>query len=109
MNYLDIEQRRYIGSKSKLEDWIFSLIKKECNGGDVFVDIFAGTGVIGAGALNTFQHIVLNDLLYSNHVCYQAFFGKGKYSKKKLEKITDEYNKINPTNLKENYFNPRKN
>ncbi|MFA5935053.1 MAG: DNA adenine methylase [Candidatus Paceibacterota bacterium] len=100
---INIENRRYIGSKAKLKSWIFSLIEKNCKG-DTFADIFAGTGVIGAEASKKFKHIILNDLLYSNIVSYEAFFGKGEFSDKKVKKIIDEYNNLNPKLIEENYF-----
>jgi DNA repair protein RadC len=42
-NHLQLQNRRYIGNKHKLIEWIFSIINKECEKGESFVDIFAGT------------------------------------------------------------------
>ncbi|RLD59143.1 MAG: hypothetical protein DRJ01_11700 [Bacteroidetes bacterium] len=44
-NYFQLQNRRYIGNKYKLIEWIFSILDKECNGKS-FTDIFAGTGVV---------------------------------------------------------------
>lgn len=44
-NRIYLQNRRYIGNKYKLADWIFSILEKECSGNS-FTDIFAGTGVI---------------------------------------------------------------
>ena len=98
-----IENRRYTGSKAKLTDWIFELIQKECSG-DSFADIFAGTGVVAARAVESFKHVVLNDLLYSNNVVYKAFFGKGSWDEDKLTGFAKRYNKLNYKKLKGNYF-----
>ncbi len=98
-----IENRRYTGSKAKLVDWIMSLIKKECKG-KTFADIFAGTGVVTAAAAKVFGDIIINDFLYSNYVVHHAFFSKDKYDDEKLKKIVEEYNKIGPESLKQNYF-----
>ena len=46
-NHIQLQNRRYIGSKHKLIEWIFSIIDKECNKIESFADIFAGTGVVG--------------------------------------------------------------
>ena len=46
-NYIQLQNRRYIGSKHKLIEWIFSIITRECEKGNSFADIFAGTGVVG--------------------------------------------------------------
>lgn len=53
-SYFNICNRWYIGSKYKLLPWIFSIINNECSG-DSFTDIFAGTGVVSAGASNYFK------------------------------------------------------
>lgn len=84
-----IENRRYTGSKAKLVDWIMSLIDKECVG-KIFSDIFAGTGVVAAAATNSFEHVIVNDLLYSNYASFKAFLGKGEWDKDKLKKIVDK-------------------
>jgi len=44
--FSQLQNRRYIGNKYKLADWIFSILEKECSGNS-FMDIFAGTGIIG--------------------------------------------------------------
>ncbi len=100
---MSVENRRYIGGKSKLKDWIFSLIEKNCQG-KIFADIFAGTGVIAAEASKRFDHIILNDFLYSNYFVYQAFFGSGKYSERKISRFIDKYNRVQPDSLRDNYF-----
>ena len=98
-----LHNRRYIGSKYKLADWIFSIISKECSGSS-FADIFAGTGVIGAAAGRRFRKIILNDFLYSNHIIYRAFFEKGAWNQKKTESLISAYNNIRADELPENYF-----
>ena len=99
-----IENRRYTGSKAKLVGWIMSLIDKECSG-KVFLDIFAGTGVVAAAAAsNSFRHVIVNDLLYSNYASFKAFFGKGEWDGGKLKKIVDNYNNVDSKDIKENFF-----
>jgi len=98
-----LQNRRYIGGKQKLTDWIFSIIEKECVGNS-FTDIFAGTGVVSAIAAKQFKQIIVNDFLYSNYVIYQAFFGSGVWDEKKVEDIIRGYNQLNVTALRDNYF-----
>ena len=43
----DIQNRRYIGNKFKLMDWISNLIDKNCDKCHSFFDVFAGTGSLG--------------------------------------------------------------
>lgn len=103
-NHLQLQNRRYIGSKYKLIEWIFSVINKECEKVNSFVDIFAGTGVVAAVAARHFKEVVLNDFLYSNYAIYQAFFGNGEWDKNKIDNIIKDYNNIDSDNLEDNYF-----
>lgn len=103
-NHLQLQNRRYIGSKHKLIEWIFSIINKECRGGNSFADVFAGTGVVSAVAARHFDEIILNDFLYSNYAIYQAFFSKDVWDKKKIDDVIKNYNNINGEDLENNYF-----
>jgi adenine-specific DNA-methyltransferase len=103
-NYLQLQNRRYIGSKHKLIEWIFSVINKECEKGNSFADIFAGTGVVSAVAARHYDEIILNDFLHSNYAIYQAFFGNGEWDKNKIENIIKDYNNIDGDDLENNYF-----
>ena len=102
-NYFQLHNRRYIGNKHKLIEWIFSILNKECKG-DSFIDIFAGTGVVAAVASKHFNKIILNDFLYSNHIIHKAFFSKGNWNQEKINNIIKDYNNINGEDLDENYF-----
>lgn len=100
---MDINNRRYTGSKYKLMPWIKELILEKCDNHETLFDVFGGTGVVTAELLDIVDSVVINDFLYSNEVIYNAFFGKGKYSQKKLDQIASEYNSINKKKLKDNY------
>ena len=65
---VSINSRRYLGNKYKLNDFIKSIIDKECGDIKVFADLFAGTGAVAS----VFQdkQLILNDILYSNYVSY---------------------------------------
>ena len=67
---IEIQSRRYIGSKAKLIPWIFDTIRNETAGVKSFCDIFAGTGVVANEAIKQYEKVVDNDLLYSNNVIY---------------------------------------
>jgi len=103
VNHFQLQNRRYIGSKHRLIEWIFSILDKECSG-DSFTDIFAGTGIVSAVAAKHFKKIVLNDFLYSNYAIYQAFFGDNGWDTNKINNIILKYNNINGEDLEENYF-----
>ncbi|OGL62031.1 adenine methyltransferase [Candidatus Uhrbacteria bacterium RIFCSPHIGHO2_01_FULL_47_10] len=102
-NSFELQNRRYIGNKYKLADWIFSILEKECSGNS-FTDIFAGTGVVSAKAATRFKNIILNDFLYSNHAVYKAFFDKGDWDRGKTDRIIEGYNRINGKDLTDSYF-----
>ena len=102
-NSFQLQNRRYIGNKYKLADWIFSILEKECSGNS-FTDIFAGTGVVSAKAATRFKNIILNDFLYSNHAVYKAFFDKGDWDRGKTDRIIEGYNRINGKDLTDSYF-----
>ena len=99
----ELHNRRYIGNKYKLTNWIFSILNQECQGNS-FADVFAGTGVVGAVGIGYFKKIILNDFLYSNYVIYKAFFERGKWNQKKIANLINDYNHIQANKLSDNYF-----
>ncbi len=102
-NRFNINNRRYIGSKQKLIDWIFSIIQSECHG-DSFTDIFSGTGIVGSTALSIFKKVIFNDFLHSNYFIYKAFLGEGEYNDQKIIDIINDYNNLKINDIKDNYF-----
>lgn len=108
-NYQHIEKfalhnRRYIGNKTKLTDWLMHLIKKETSGNDTFIDVFSGTATVAKQAMKTYKNVVLNDILFSNNIIYKAFFSFGKWDIKKIIYMANRYNSLEAKNIKENYF-----
>jgi adenine-specific DNA-methyltransferase len=100
----DLQSRRYIGNKAKLTDWIMEIIQSETKGNDTFIDIFSGTAIVAREAMKTYKNVVLNDILYSNNIAYKAFFDNSKWDSKKIVDIVNEYNTLDPHEIKENYF-----
>ena len=98
---LSIQNRRYLGGKQKLLPFIERVINEECGEWDTFIDIFAGTGVVGYHFNSTSKSIILNDLLYSNYLAYLTWFGHESIRKKKLTQIINHFNE--KLLLKENY------
>lgn len=102
MEKLDINNRRYLGSKNKLLGFIEKIVEENCSAYNSFLDIFGGTGVVA----NTFNRedkkIYINDILKSNYCSYKAWFSNEEFDSKKIENIIDKYNAINKA--KNNYF-----
>lgn len=98
----NISNRRYTGSKYKLLDWIEKLIVDNCEG-DVFFDVFAGTGVVSDRMKKHFSRVIINDFLFSNEVIYKAFFDKEVYNNDIVKQYEQKYQGISVKQLKENY------
>lgn len=101
---LNIENRRYIGNKSKLLKFIEETIKKENIVFNTFGDVFSGTGVVAEHFLNQDKNIYVNDLLFSNYIIYKALLSNEEFEEEKIKSIIENYNKINSEKLEENYF-----
>ena len=99
-----LESRRYIGCKTKLVDWIFSLIGEHTHDIYSFCDIFAGTGVVAHRALQEYERVVVNDFLHSNNVMYQAFFAPTEWNEERVQTIVNDFNAVIPTKISDNYF-----
>lgn len=97
---IDISNRRYVGSKRKLLMFIRSALKNiRFNS---FADLFAGTGVV-ADMYNKRKTIIVNDLLYSNYICYAAWFSDEAYDEAKLRNLIIQYNSMTAA-ADENYM-----
>lgn len=102
VDYFNIENRRFLGSKAKLLPFIRQVVNENCSGFSTFCDIFAGTGVVANEFNSKDIKIIANDILKSSYMSLYTFLKITKFNKKKLEKIINNYNSLNPTS--ENYF-----
>lgn len=100
---MKINNRRYAGSKYKLSQWIKEKITRYCVNFKSFFDVFGGTGIITATILNYVQKAIINDFLYSNEICYKAFFGNEEYSSQNLKIFVDNVSVLDKKNLPDNY------
>ncbi|WKZ23760.1 MAG: Dam family site-specific DNA-(adenine-N6)-methyltransferase [Candidatus Dojkabacteria bacterium] len=100
---IKISQRRYLGSKSKLLEFIEDILKKESVEYKVFADIFGGSGVVAHHFYGR-ADIIVNDILKSNYLAYVAYFGKGRVRQFYIDKKIEEYNALDSKNITENYF-----
>ena len=100
----DLRNRRYVGCKTKLKEWIFWRILKETHGAHSFLDLFGGTGVISQMALGIYNEVTINDFLYCNYVIYNAFFADGNWDEQLVKEFISEMNSIDGSSLDDNYF-----
>lgn len=73
MEKFNLKNRRYIGSKTKLIEWVFGNLK--LNNIKSVCDIFAGSGVVAGqfATIPNIKNIIINDILFSNEIIYHAF------------------------------------
>lgn len=90
MESVRINNRRYLGNKYKLVDELRRIVEARCGRVEDFADIFAGTGSVASAF--TDKKLIVNDILYSNHICHVAWLSSEKYSAKKIEGLIDKYN-----------------
>lgn len=102
MKKLEINNRRFLGSKYKLLNFIEDTVNQHCKDVKSVVDVFAGTGVVGSLFLKNGKEVYFNDYLKSNCYSYKAFYEPIKVDIKKLERIVNNYNDLEIT--EENYF-----
>lgn len=103
MGKYNLENRRYIGNKSKLLNWISSIMNQYTKG-ESFMDVFAGTGVVTQSMLPKYKKLIINDFLFSNNIIYEAFFGNENYDIEKMKDYQARYQKIETNSVDDNYF-----
>jgi len=97
-----ISNRRYLGSKQKLLHFIKDTIKKEGIVFSSFLDLFAGTGIVGSSFNDDKTEVFLNDILECNRCAHNAFMGNEPIDEDKLRKYLETFNHVNSND--DNYF-----
>lgn len=97
---VEIQNRRYLGNKFKLLDFIKKVVEKNCSEVETVADIFSGTGAVASAFAE--KNIITNDLLYSNYLCNLAWFGSENIRLNFLSSLIEEYNQRK--NFEENYM-----
>ena len=102
LKQVHIENRRYLGSKARLLDFIHKVVAENCESVRSVADIFAGTGNVAWSFNDASTKVIVNDILESNHISYEAWFGSEAVDERKINELIEAYNQSTPTN--ENYF-----
>lgn len=97
-----IQNRRYLGNKYRLLDFISEIVLTKCGYVDSFCDLFAGTGVVGAHFNSSHTKVISNDFLKSNYVCLRSFLGITDYSPTRTAEKIEYLNEL--SGIHENYF-----
>lgn len=93
-NYVEINNRRYLGSKYKMLDFIEDVVDKNTEGIQTVADIFAGTGVVANLFRNKGKKIIINDILTSNYTSYRTWFGKEQVNYEKIKSLINHMNNL---------------
>lgn len=94
MEYFEIKNRRYLGGKQKLLKFIDDVVKKNTENVNIIADVFGGTGVVADLFQRQVDKIIVNDILFSNYICYQCFFGNELIDEDKLIKLLNSLNQL---------------
>lgn len=97
-----IQNRRYLGNKYKLLDFIEDIVNEMCGEVNSFCDIFAGTGVVGERFNNKNIKVISNDILYSNYVALYTFLASTNVDLEGIKEKIDYLNRFEPVG--DNYF-----
>lgn len=100
--FININNRRYLGNKYKLLDFINKITDENCEGIKSVADIFGGTGVVADNFNNMDKDIIVNDILYSNYIMYHTWFDSEEIDYFKIKRYIDKFNKM--TVIEENYM-----
>ena len=100
-NKLKIENRRYLGSKQKMLNFIEEVVDQNTSGVEIVADIFGGTGVVSDLFRRKGKKIIVNDILHSNSINFNTWFGNESVDYKKIEELINDLNSITPS--KDNY------
>ncbi len=103
-----LQNRRYLGNKHKLVNFIEDIVNEKSNGLAVFCDIFAGTGVVAERFNKKNIKVIANDLLVSNYIPLKAFLGTSKIDFDEIEKKINLLNSLEANedseDSEDNYF-----
>ena len=102
---IEINNRRYIGAKYKLLSNIEEVVDSHMLVPDyTFADLFAGTGVVAHFFAEKGHRVIVNDILFSNVVAYNAWLGNGQYDSERITRVLQRLNGLNSNEICENYF-----
>ncbi|CAK1241579.1 Adenine-specific DNA methylase [Fructobacillus cardui] len=103
----DIWNRRYLGSKKRMLDFIGKVVTENTNNVNTVADIFGGTGSVANYFLGKGKNIIVNDILDSNYMAYRTFFGSEKIDWILLNQLFNSMNELpgNDNYVSRNYGN----
>ena len=93
---ISINNRRYLGNKFKLLEFIKRTIDCNCDNVNVFADLFAGTGCVGGYFKSQGYSIIANDIQYYSYVITKHMIeNNGNLDKERMSKLIKKLNSLN--------------
>ena len=77
-----INNRRYLGNKYSLTNFIKKIVEENCKNINTVADVFSGTGSVSD--IFKDRELITNDLLYCNYISNYAWFFSEDYSEEKV-------------------------
>lgn len=93
-DYLQIQNRRYLGSKRKMLSFIDEVITNNTTNIESVADIFGGTGIVANLFREKGKKVIVNDILYSNYISFETWFGNEEVDYKKIHNIINFMNDL---------------
>ena len=97
----EINNRRYLGNKFKLNPFIRHVVEEECVNVTSVLDAFSGTGSVSYAFRD--KQLLVNDMLYCNYLAALCWFSPQDFNHHKMELLLDFYNKVD-TSHEDNYM-----
>lgn len=105
LSKFSIGNRRYLGAKTRMLDFIGRVVEENTNDVRSIADIFGGTGAVANYFYTRRKNIVINDILDSNFMAYQTFFGNEDVNWSQIDKLLRQMNELpgNDNYVSQNY------
>lgn len=96
-----ISNRRYLGNKYKLLQWIRRIVDENCTDVTSFFDVFSGTGSVSSAFLD--KRLIVCDMMKSNYLAALCWFFPEEIDRNKIAKLLEKYNTFDSSS-EDNYF-----
>lgn len=99
-----IGNRRYLGNKFKLLQWIRKVVDENCADVTSLFDVFSGTGSVSSAFID--KRLLICDMMKSNYLAALCWFSPDIINRGKLAQLLEYYN-FHDTPREENYFSEK--
>lgn len=97
VNTFNISNRRYLGNKYKLLEWIKRIVEENCTDVNSFFDVFSGTGSVASAFQD--KRLVVCDMMRSNYYAALCWFSPENIDREKLTQLMEYYNAYDTSNV----------